>query len=107
MDARTNALCDYSQAHHQRTDDTQEYTLKWELQTNHQPPSFFPLPHTTGQGWQNTDSTAWLNTEPSNDLFPNEGKLNENTFLTGTDFLDVFIGGSFVELFLEDATDSR
>lgn len=56
---------------------------------------------------KHTDSTARLNAEASNDLFANEGKFNENAFLTGTDFLDVFIGGSFVELFLEDATDSR
>lgn len=31
VDVHTNALCDYSQAHHQCVDDTQEYTLKWEL----------------------------------------------------------------------------
>lgn len=32
VDVHTNALCDYRQAHHQCVDDTQEYTLKWELQ---------------------------------------------------------------------------
>lgn len=37
----------------------------------------------------------------------NEGKLNENAFLAGTDFLDVFLGGPFVELFTGHTTDSR
>lgn len=105
VDVHTNALCYYRQTHHQCVDDTWEYTLKWELEIVL--PSFLlclTLQDNSGKA-ERFNSMAGQRAQQW--PFLNEGKLNENTFLTGTDFLNIFLGVPFVEHFLGYTRDGR